>query len=322
MDSKLEEEKKESAEKVKGDEDCGSRDGNGDGDEDEELEIDEELVDLPDELADLRDTVFSTERDLLDELDKRGLGDIRVVLLNDGTARQIMPSEQHNDFTSFYVGDWFLRTGGLGWCSGTHKVHLSNGRSRDPDISYWGYNRCDKHPTTGNPCFYKNDTSPIPDVVIQFSWRNSFGYERDAIEDMLSKGLEYEGGPLSTDRPRLGYLIKMRFSKKRKIAGLNTQDVAGLDIYRLPYGTTVEQALDLNNSCAEHWSYEPGDPEVLISIRREDLGIPSTFGSRFLRSIADLVGIDSGDVYMMKASEIYTRMHNLHAGRQKRGLAT
>jgi hypothetical protein len=115
----------------------------------------------------------------------------------------------------------------------------------------------------------------------------------------------------------------MRFSKKRKIAaGLTMQDVAGLDIYRLPHGTTVVQALDLNNSCAEHWSYEPGVPEVLISIRREDLGIPSTFGSLFLRSIAGLVGIDSGDVYMMKASDIYTRMHNLHAGRQTRGLAT
>jgi hypothetical protein len=134
MDSKLEEEMKESAEKVKGDEDCGSRDE----DEDEELEIDEELVDLPVELADLRDTVFSTERDLLDELDKRGLGDLRVVLLNDGTARQIMPSEQHDRFTSFYVSDFLDQRRKWGYCFATHKVQLSNGRSRDPDISYWG----------------------------------------------------------------------------------------------------------------------------------------------------------------------------------------
>jgi hypothetical protein len=318
MYSKIEEEKKESAEKLKGDEDCGSRDG----DEDDELERDEELVDLPEELAELRSRVFRTERDLLDELDTLGFGDLRVVLLNDGTARQIMPSEQHNDFTAFYEFDFLKRRPRWGYCSATHKVHLSNGRSRDPDISYWGYNRCNKHPITGDPCLYRIDKKPIPDIVVQFSWRNSFGYEKDAIEDILSKGLEYEGGPLSTDRPRLGYLIKMRFSKKRKIAGLDMQDVTGLDIYRLPRGTTVKQALDPNNSCAEHWSYKPGDPEVLISIRREDLGIPSTFGSRFLRSTADLLKIDSGDAYTMKASEIYTSMHKLHAGRQNRRLAT
>jgi hypothetical protein len=177
MDSKFEEEKKESAEKLKGDEDCGSRDG----DEDEELEGDEELVGLPEELAELRNRVFRTERDLLDELDTLGFGDLRVVLLNDGTARQIMSSEQHNDFTDFYVTDFLKRRPRWGYCSATHKVHLCNGRSRDPNISYWGYNRCSKHPITGDPCLYRIDKKPIPDIVVQFSWRNSFGYEKTLL---------------------------------------------------------------------------------------------------------------------------------------------
>jgi hypothetical protein len=42
----------------------------------------------------------------LEEEMKERLGDLRVVLLNDGTARQIMPSEQLDRFTSFYVSDF------------------------------------------------------------------------------------------------------------------------------------------------------------------------------------------------------------------------
>jgi hypothetical protein len=66
-------------------------------------------------------------------------------------------------------------------------------------------------------------------------------YEKQAIQDMLSEGLEREDGPISTVRPRLGYLIKMRFSKskeqtseskskrrKRTTAIVDTQDVTGL----------------------------------------------------------------------------------------------
>jgi hypothetical protein len=149
MDSKAEEEKKESAEKgeqegkkekaEKGEEveeDCDSHGSDaGEDEEDDELDEDEELVALPDELADIRDKPFATERDLLDELDERGFGDLRVVLLDTtdtgSTPRMIMASHQHNGFTSKYVGDWFLRTRGeLGWCSGSHKIDLANGMSR------------------------------------------------------------------------------------------------------------------------------------------------------------------------------------------------
>jgi hypothetical protein len=164
MDSKAEEEKmesageqegkKEKAEKVEEvEEDCDSQVGCDAGEdeeddeldedeEDDELDEDEELVALPDELADIRDKPFATERDLLDELDERGFGDLRVVLLDTDTSstpRMIIASHQHNGFTSKYVGDWFLRTRGeLGWCSGSHKIDLANGMSRYPDISYWG----------------------------------------------------------------------------------------------------------------------------------------------------------------------------------------
>jgi hypothetical protein len=301
MDSKLEEEKKESAEKMKGDEDCGSRDG----DEDEEFERNDELVDLPEELSDLRNKRFETERELQDVLDKRRFGDLRVVLLNDGTARQFMPGKQHNRFTDFYVFDFLQRRPRWGHCSATHKIHLTNGRSRDPDISYWGYPRCDKHPYTGDPCLYDNKKDPIPDVVIQFSWGNDWKYEKQAFSDLMNEGLEHDDGPLSTDRPRLGYLIKGKRSKKKTVAGKTTRDVLGFDIYRLLHGTTVDQA--------EHWIYKPGDPEVFVSIRPEDLGIPPTLGTRFIRAMAGQLGSDYGDEYTLEASQICTIMSNLSA---------
>jgi hypothetical protein len=142
----------------------------------------------------------------------------------------------------------------------------------------------------------------IPDVVIQFSWRNTFKYEQQAIDDMMNQGLEYEGGPLSKDLPRLG---KMRFSRNGKLL---TQDLVGLDIYRLPHGTTIKQALDPNDPSAEHWHYRPGAPDVLISIRREDLGIPQSARSRFMTTLFG----NSNDAYTIKASHIYEDMRTGH----------
>jgi hypothetical protein len=265
---------------------------------------DEELEELPEKLADLRETYFDSDRALLHELEKRGFGDLRVVLV-DGYERLITPSNQHCWFTQYYVLDFQSKCGNWGLCSGTCKVHLSNGCSREPSISYWGYPRCDKHPRAGVPCFLRR--SPVPDVVIQFSWGNGFNYEKHTIEDMLSKGLEREGGQLSMDLPRLGYLIKIRFQDKRTTAGQVVKDVIGLDIYRLPHGTTVKQALDPNDPSAEYWRYEPGDAEVLISIGYVDLGIPPTLSSHH-----DTCKSSYGEKYTMKASEIYENLSEFH----------
>jgi hypothetical protein len=191
----------------------------------------------------------------------------------------------------------------LGFCSGTHKVRLSNGHSCFPDISYWGASHCRWDTKTKTPRLI--NVSALPDVVIQFSWQNSFEYKKQAIEDMLSKGLECEGGPLSKDRPRLGYLIKVRFSDKLKMAGLGAPDLVGLDVYRLPHGTTVKQALDPNDSSAEYMCYECGGPDVLVSIRAKDLGTME----------------GSGADYTMCASDIFAKMREYHMQCQMRGQA-
>ena len=37
-------------------------------------------------------------------------------------------------------------------------------------------------------------------------------YEEEVLDDMMTKGLEKEAGAVSTTRPSVGYLIKVRFS--------------------------------------------------------------------------------------------------------------
>ena len=270
---------------------------------------DEELGDLPEDVWDsLPKKSYDTEKELLSDLDAAGCGDLPVVLVGN-KPRLITPSDQHNVFTGEYNTHFEYQWAKNRWgrSSSTTKIHLANGRSRDPDLSYWGYPRC--------VCDKKGNLHPIwgtvPDVIIQFSWKNTRKYEIDAINDIMNKAKEDQSaGAASLTRPRLGYLIKVRFSKKRKLVGgnLETQDMVGLDIYRIPHGATVRNAIDQTNN-AQHWRYEPGDPEILITITPQDLGISGIWAWY------------CGN-YVLKASDIFTDMEEYHQERQRRGLPT
>lgn len=305
MDPILAEEKKDATEER------GTREKGGGGDivTEGECAEDEELEELPKEVAKLIgvNRRFESDEELEAALVEAGVGDLHVALV-DGRPLLVMPSDQHNDFTSEYVADFF------GWsklkwgaCSGTHKIHLSNGKSRDPDLSYWGYPRCQKN------CKRPNPRGSIPDVVIQFSWKNKKAYEEDAMDDMMNRGLEKQKGLPSTTCPALGYLIKVKFSKKRPLAGSingsKTQDMEGLDIYRLPHGTTIADACNSANPNAKHWQYFPGGPEVWITISPQDLGITGFW--------AVVCG-----KYKIRASTIFQGMQEYHQQRQLEGLAT
>eukprot|EP00977_Amphora_coffeiformis_P001976 scaffold374_cov160-Amphora_coffeaeformis.AAC.13 len=47
-----------------------------------------------------------------------------------------------------------------------------------------------------------------PDVVFQFSWGNSLGYEQGAINDMLDRALVVPHQP-SSEAPKLGFLVNV-----------------------------------------------------------------------------------------------------------------
>lgn len=98
--------KKESCAEV---EEIGEKFADGD-DGTESEEEDEELVDLPSELAaQLDSTAYASEEDLRSALDIAGIGDLPIILVN-GKPRLVMPSDQHNAFTSDYVADLFGKT--------------------------------------------------------------------------------------------------------------------------------------------------------------------------------------------------------------------
>jgi hypothetical protein len=125
--------------------------------------------------------------------------------------------------------------------------------------------------------------------------------------------LEKYHGALSTTCPTLGYLVKVRFSRKRTlveaIKGSKIQDIVGLDIYRLPHGTTIADAHNVNNPDAEMWHYTPGGPEIFIVVAPQDLGITGI--------MAWLCG-----EYRIKASKLFQNMQKYHTKRQSDGLAT
>jgi hypothetical protein len=285
-----------------------------------DIETDEEddcLRELPDEVLERigRSRIFRTHDELFEALDEAGVeaDDVprRIVLVR-GRPRELLSSDQKNSFMSECMLEFTLLWGRGGWgvCSATHNVHLFPGLARrSPDLSYWGYPRCQR----GSYKLLNGDS--IPDAVIQFCWKNSFGYEEEALNDIMTRGREQAQGPLSETRPRVGYLIKARFSKKRKLAEAEkgrdkTQDLEGLDIYRLVHGTTTADARSGMNPQAKHTRYTPGGPEVLIVLELEDLGIEGCFASLWCGP------------YTIKASNIFSDMDNYQKKRQARGLST
>ena len=281
----------------------GTEDDTSDDDDDET----EELQSLPSDIAGRVGDTFESEEALEEALVNAGVGDLPVVLVN-GKPRLVIPSDQHNAFTGNYCRN-FERWAQSKWgcCSATHKVHLQNGRSRDPDLSYWGYPRCcrDKE---GDLEPIDVGKGPVPDVIIQFSWKNTALYEESAIDAMMNRALtKHHGEP--SNLPRVGYLIKVRFSRKRKLQnGEKTQDVEGLDIYRLTQGTTMGDALDPNISNATHYRYNPSGPEYYITITPDDLGITG-FWAFWCGG------------YKIKASVLFQKLREMQDERQMDGLA-
>jgi hypothetical protein len=301
-----EEEKKESAESKGATESVAGRGDDDDDDRSSSSSRDEyELQPL--QLLGPEGKKYQNDEDLQVALEKAGIGDARVILVNN-KPYELMPSFEHDNFTADYVNDFAKSSlGKWGACVATSKVSLSNGTSRCPDLSYWGYPRCNEKCT--RPLFMNS----VPDVVIQFSWKNPFNYEEEALGDMMTKSLEKKGGPLSATCPRVGYLIKVRFSKKRKMGGAfpakKTQDMEGLDVYRLIHGTTVADAKDPTKHGAELMHYTPKGEDVLIVIKPEDLGIMGWFEAWRCGS------------YVLKASEIFKAVDAEHKALQADGLA-
>ena len=244
----------------------------------EEEEIENMITtELPDELAALRYCVFESNEELQTELDLLGLGDLPVELDGEGKAFLEMPSDEHNKATS-----WLTRRFTLwakerwGYATSTNTVKLNNSKTRLSDVSFWGYPRCQWKPELGELDVKIGEIEP--DVVIQFSCKNRLDYEKSAINDMMNRSTG------NGNAVRVGYLVKMRFDNGERNAP------TGLDIYKVPRGKTVADAI-ANTGGAIHFSYTPGQADVIVEITPSDLGITgfwAFFCGSFKFSIAKL----------------------------------
>jgi hypothetical protein len=279
-------------------------------DDPEEFGNDTELAPLTEELKEVfGDKQFQTEEELYGFMDQAGIADFPIIL--EGQALYVrMPTDQHNKFTSNIVAKFLRRHADWGYVTATHNVHLATttNKHREPDVSFFGSPRCVLD-ADGDLVPY--DDGAVPDFVIQFSWRNKRGYEEEAMDEMMNDAAEIERGPASATCPRVGYLIKVRFKKKRTLAnavkGSKTQDIGGLDIYRLPHGTTIEDAINARDG-ASKFTYVPGGPDYNISISSQDLGLTSP-------QVA-------WNGFEIRASRIFDDMDAYHKKRQQKLLAT
>lgn len=252
---------------------------------------DGELVDLPTELKRLNHRTFEFQDELELELLKRGFPDLPAVLDTKGRARLRMPSGAHNRVTDKYTRGFNSNWGKDRWgvaIDGSTNIFIQAlpGRRltrRQPDIAFWGYKKCQledgilipKELTTPPKIFPKSREQcerVNPDFVFQFSWGNSEGYEVQAINDMMNRVHTLYVPPQSNNEPpRLGFLLKMRTDSRERTHD-GRKKLLKLDVYRIPRGTTFDDAKN-SRSGASHFSYAPGQPDVVLEVTAHDLDI-------------------------------------------------
>lgn len=209
-----------------------------------------------------------------------------------GKARLRITSGAHDTVTDGYTREFNSNWGKNRWgvaVDGSTNVFIQPlpGRKltrRKPDIAFWGYRKCERNKRgTLNP--KSLDTPPKifrnareqkermnPDVVIQFNWGNEEGYEVEAINDMMNRvHTFYVPDQPDNEPPRVGYLLKMR-TDRRKRTHNDRKVLRKLDVYRIPRGTTFDDAKN-NGNGASHFSYSSGQVDVTIEVTAQDLGI-------------------------------------------------
>ena len=260
-------------------------------------EGDEEVAELPEELASLARRKFETEEELQSALDELGCADYRIELSSEGYAYVMAPNichnlattVLHNNFVDWQKG-WFGRKWGV--ATSTIGLELSTPtantrrKTRDPDVSLWGFPKCTSDPFDGDLIMTKlpaasfpgatKDRVVDPDVVIQFSWKNTKNYEIAALNDLMNlTGVGNGNSP-----PRVGYLIKVRFASDSPV---------GFDIYKVPRGATVADA-ESNLNGAEHWEYIHGQADFVVEIMPSDLGVEGWWKNPPLRQLQNFDG--------------------------------
>ena len=229
------------------------------------LDHDEKHDEEPDFVDSLSARRFESLDELHDTLEELGLSDLKFKLDENGFA--VIPGRNHNSATDYlhdkvdaWSKGWFGRWGKV--CNDNVMQvpgHTRTGRvkQREPDVAFWGYPLCEKLEDTYVPKMRPDGANfnVDPDVAFQFSYGNDWDSEEDAMNLIMVGGIG-----IGNQGPRVGFLIKVR---------LVSGNAVGLDIYKVPRGRTVADAINQING-ATHMVYTHGQvADVTIEISPE-----------------------------------------------------
>jgi hypothetical protein len=271
---------------------------------------------LPEDLPEVLDnSVFENDNYFEVALVELKIADFPLVLGDNGKVCYYNPHEylEHKAARNFIVNkflNWALFKGQgcrkfqlyprttTGWSTPTHKLGRKT-KTRLPDVSFWGRSKCELESGDGgarNPLkvLLVDDPQPVevhPHVVIQvdISFDDEDCYEVDAINDLANHAVAGR-----ETQPNLAVLIKLH-EKGRPGAQ------AGFDIYYLPTGTFLENALN-GTKRAKHVVYNHGGSDALMTVTEQDLGgIKLTLW----QSIKDYLLGDSSKDFKLSTAELY-----------------
>lgn len=235
--------------------------------------LESKQADLPEFLQGRK---YTDESAFLDDLEKNGVSDLRVVLNEDGYAVwKEMPSDAHNNAVGMITDGLDLwrrslphnvavkgRTEPNVRITRSYSPKRRGSGERQPDFAIFGPERLDKY---GEPKVQGGDLNldMNPHVIIQFGWKNEDDYEEHAIDDMMNyAGVgKYNG----LGRPNVAYLIKAIWKGKH-----GESPVIGFNIYELRQD---QRRQDVHPTLYRVGGDGEGE-NVQISISATDMGVP------------------------------------------------
>jgi hypothetical protein len=233
-----------------------------------------ERVGIPEEI---KNNKYASERELLIDLEKLGLDDLRIILNQDGIPIwREMPGGPHIDAVHeiiFHFAVW--KNGRLIECDKVVNVYVNASFNeppnvkRCPDFAIYGPDRLEGHIIRA-----VNGERMNPHVIIQVSWTSTFANEKCAIDDMMNyAGI---GEYIHQGRPNVAYLIKALRRGTSPEA-----PVYGFDVFRVGQDQLTPGEPTMKYRVG-------GQEDTVISITPASMGLADDGGEPFTIELNDI----------------------------------
>ena len=227
--------------------------------------------------VEIKNKQYASERQLLVDLEKFCLDDLRILLNQDGyPIWREMPGSLHNRVVSEIIhrfNEWKNRRPIL--CEKEENVFVNESFNtppnvkRCPDFAVYGPDRLH-----GFGVCAVNGVLMHPHVIIQFSWTSTLAYEKCAIDDMMMFG--GMGEYIDLGRPNVAYLIKA-------LRRAPESPVYGFDVFQVGQGQRTPMEPTMRYRCADGVQ-----EDMVISITPLSMGLAGDNGAPFTIAMSDI----------------------------------